>query len=115
MTRHHENYGTQGKDNAHDIRGNVDKVTWGQRIGPREKVKIGGPRTYKCNMMPLLERHFHVTLIELVAFQIAIVVSCCEAHLVGFAALDEGSGTDSSNMVVVKGDDALGGAAGEVG
>jgi hypothetical protein len=65
-------------------------------------------------MMPLLERHFHVTLIELVAFQIAIVVSCCKAHLVGFATLDEGSGTDSSNVAVVKRDDALSGAAGKV-
>jgi hypothetical protein len=33
-------------------------------------------------MTPLLERHFHVTLIELVAFQIAIVVACGKVHLI---------------------------------
>jgi hypothetical protein len=65
--------------------------------------------------MPLLERHFHVTLIELVTFQITIVIACCEAHFVRVAALDEGGGTDGSDVAVVKGDDALSGAISEVG
>jgi hypothetical protein len=66
-------------------------------------------------MTPLLERHFHMTLIELVAFQVTVVVPCCEAHLVRVAALDEGCGTDGSDVFVSKGDNALSGAAGEVG
>jgi hypothetical protein len=66
-------------------------------------------------MMPLLERHFHVTLIELVALQVTIVVTCCKAHLVGFSAFEEGGGTDCSDVSMVEGDDALSGAAGEVG
>jgi hypothetical protein len=32
------------RENARDIRSNVGTVTWGQRIGPRGKVKIRGPR-----------------------------------------------------------------------
>jgi hypothetical protein len=36
---------TQGKKgNTREIRGKVGTVTWGQRIGPREKVKNRGPR-----------------------------------------------------------------------
>jgi hypothetical protein len=66
-------------------------------------------------MTPLLERHFHVTLIELVAFQVPIVVAPCEAHLVRLPALDEGGGTNCSEVLVEEGDDALSGAAGEVG
>jgi hypothetical protein len=65
-------------------------------------------------MMPLLERHFHVTLIELVAFEISVVVACCKAHLVRLPALDKGGGTDSSDVEVIEGDDALSGAAGKV-
>jgi hypothetical protein len=54
---------------AHEVWGDVGTVTWGQRIGPQGKVKNRGPgNTYEYNMMPLLERHFHMTLIELVAF-----------------------------------------------
>jgi hypothetical protein len=66
-------------------------------------------------MTPLLERHFHVTLIELVAFQVPIVVACCEAHLVRLSALDEGGGADAPDVLVGEGDDALSGAAGEMG
>jgi hypothetical protein len=66
-------------------------------------------------MTPLLERHFYVTLIELVALQVTIIVACCKVHLIGVAAFDEGGGIDSSNVEVVKGDDTLSGAAGEVG
>jgi hypothetical protein len=66
-------------------------------------------------MMPLLERHFHMTLIELVAFQIAVVVPCHKAHLIGLTTLNQGGGTDSSNVFVSEGDDALSGAAGKVG
>src|SRR5947208_1987388 len=65
-------------------------------------------------MTPLLERHFHVTLIELVAFKVSVVIACSEAHLVRFSALNKGGGTNSSDVDVVEGDDALGGAAGEV-
>jgi hypothetical protein len=35
---------TRQRENAHDIRGNVGTVTWGQRIGPQGKVKNRGPR-----------------------------------------------------------------------
>jgi hypothetical protein len=66
-------------------------------------------------MTPLLERHFHVTLIELVALQVTIVVARCKAHLVQLSALDEGGGTDGSDVLVGEGYDALGSATGEVG
>jgi hypothetical protein len=66
-------------------------------------------------MTPLLERHFHVTLIELVAFQVSVVVACREAHLVRVSALDEGGGADAPDVLVSEGDDAFGGATGEVG
>jgi hypothetical protein len=66
-------------------------------------------------MTPLLERHFHVTLIELVAFQVSVVVACREAHLVRLSAFDEGGGADAPDVFVGEGDDALGGAAGEMG
>jgi hypothetical protein len=66
-------------------------------------------------MTPLLERHFHVTLIELVTFHVAIVIACGEVHLVGVSSLDKGCGTDSSDVLVGEGDDALSGAAGKVG
>jgi hypothetical protein len=66
-------------------------------------------------MTPLLERHFHVTLIELVAFQVPVVVACCEAHLIRLSALDEGGGTDVPDVSVGEGDDTLGGAASKVG
>jgi hypothetical protein len=33
-------------------------------------------------MTPLLERHFHMTLIELVTFKVPVVVTCREVHLV---------------------------------
>ena len=66
-------------------------------------------------MTPLLERHFHVTLIELVAFEIPVVVACGKAHLVRLSALDEGGGADAPDVLVGEGDDALSGAAGEVG
>jgi hypothetical protein len=49
-----------------------------------------------------------------VAFEIAIVVARCEAHLVRLSALDEGSGTNGSDVFVGEGDNALGGAAGEM-
>jgi hypothetical protein len=65
-------------------------------------------------MMPLLERHFHVTLIELVAFQVAVVVACCKAHLIRVPSLDKGRGADSPDVFVVEGDNALSGAAGEM-
>jgi hypothetical protein len=65
-------------------------------------------------MTPLLERHFHMTLIELVAFQVAIIVAHCQAHLIRLSILDEGGGTDGSDVFVGEGDDALGGAAGEM-
>jgi hypothetical protein len=65
-------------------------------------------------MTPLLERHFHMTLIELVAFQVAVIIACGEAHLIGVSSFDEGHGTDVANVFVGEGDDALGGAAGEV-
>jgi hypothetical protein len=66
-------------------------------------------------MTPLLERHFHMTLIELVAFHIAVVIAHGEAHLIGVSSFDQGCGTDSSDVFVGEGDDALSGAAGEVG
>jgi hypothetical protein len=66
-------------------------------------------------MTPLLERHFHVTLIELVAFQISVIISCREVHLVRVSALDKGGGADAPDVLVGKGDDALSGAASEVG
>jgi hypothetical protein len=66
-------------------------------------------------MTPLLERHFHVTLIELVAFQVTVVVASCQAHLIRLSALDKGGGTDGSKVLVGEGDDALSGAAREVG
>jgi hypothetical protein len=66
-------------------------------------------------MTPLLERHFHVTLIELVAFQVSVVISCGKAHLVRLSAFDEGGGADAPDVLVSEGDDALSGAAGEVG
>jgi hypothetical protein len=66
-------------------------------------------------MTPLLERHFHVTLIELVALQVPVVIARCEAHLIQLSALDEGGGTDSPEVLVGEGDDALSGAASEVG
>jgi hypothetical protein len=66
-------------------------------------------------MTPLLERHFHVTLIELVAFQVPVVVACREAHLIRLSALDEGGGADAPEVLVGEGDNALSGAAGEVG
>jgi hypothetical protein len=50
-----------------------------------------------------------------VAFEITIVISCCEAHLVGVRTFDEGGGTDGSDVGVVEGDDALSSAAGEMG
>jgi hypothetical protein len=40
-------------------------------------------------MTPLLERHFHVTLIELVTFKVPVVVAGRKAHLVRLSALDE--------------------------
>jgi hypothetical protein len=66
-------------------------------------------------MTPLLERHFHVTLIELVTFQVTIVVARCKVHLVQLSALDEGGGAEAPEVLVGEGDDALGGAASEVG
>jgi hypothetical protein len=66
-------------------------------------------------MMPLLERHFHVTLIELMTLQVIIVVTCCEAHLIRVAAFDEGRRADSPDVMVVEQDDALNSAAGEIG
>jgi hypothetical protein len=33
-------------------------------------------------MTPLLERHFHVTLIELVSFKVSVVVAFGKAHLI---------------------------------
>jgi hypothetical protein len=66
-------------------------------------------------MTPLLERHFHVTLIELMTLQVTIVVACCKAHLIRVIALHKGSGTNSSDVAMVKGDNTLSGAAGEVG
>jgi hypothetical protein len=66
-------------------------------------------------MTPLLERHFHVTLIELVAFEVSVVIACGKAHLIRLSALDEGGGTNRSNVFVSEGDDALNGAAGKVG
>jgi hypothetical protein len=66
-------------------------------------------------MTPLLERHFHVTLIELVAFEISVVIARCKAHLVQLSALDEGGGTNCSNIFVGEGDNTLSGAADEVG
>jgi hypothetical protein len=65
-------------------------------------------------MTPLLERHFHMTLIELVALEVSVVVTCHEAHLVRLSALDKGGGTDGSDAPVIKGDDALGSATGEM-
>jgi hypothetical protein len=66
-------------------------------------------------MTPLLERHFHVTLIELVAFKVSVVVTCCEAHLIRLSALNKRGGTNSSDVFVVEGDDTFLGAACEVG
>jgi hypothetical protein len=66
-------------------------------------------------MMPLLERHFHVTLIKLVALQIAVVVPCRKAHLVGLTAFDKRGGTDGADVLVGERDNTLSGAAGEVG
>jgi hypothetical protein len=88
---------------------------WGQRIGLRGKVKNRGPETYECNMTPLLERHFHVTLIALVTFQVAIIIAHGKVHFVRVSSFNEGGGTDGSDVGVVEGDDALGGAASEVG
>jgi hypothetical protein len=65
-------------------------------------------------MTPLLERHFHVTLIELVVLQVTVVVARRKAHLVRLATLDKGGGTDCSDVLVDEGDNALGGAAGEM-
>jgi hypothetical protein len=81
----------------------------------RESEKIGGPRTYERNMMPLLERHFHVTLIEPVVLEVSIVIARCEAHLLRLSTLDEGGGTNSSDIFVFEGDNALLGAACKVG
>ena len=66
-------------------------------------------------MTPLLERHFHVTLVELVAFQVPIVIACREAHLIRLSALDEGGGANAPDALMSEGDDALSGATGEVG
>jgi hypothetical protein len=66
-------------------------------------------------MTPLLERHFHVTLIELVAFEVSVVVARCKAHLIRLMTFDEGGGADAPDVLVGEGDDALSGAAGEVG
>jgi hypothetical protein len=66
-------------------------------------------------MMPLLERHFHVTLIELVAFQVAIVVTRSKVHLVRVPSFDKGSGTDRSDVGMGEGNNTLSGATGEVG
>jgi hypothetical protein len=66
-------------------------------------------------MTPLLERHFHVTLIDLVAFQVSVVVARREAHLVRLSALDEGGGANAPDILVGEGNDALSGATGEVG
>ena len=56
-----------------------------------------------------------MTLVELVAFEVSVVVARCKAHLVRLSALDEGGGADSSEVLVGEGDDALSGAASEVG
>jgi hypothetical protein len=66
-------------------------------------------------MTPLLERHFHMTLIELVAFEIAIVVTRREVHFVRLSAFDKGGGADAPYVLMGEGDDALGSAASEVG
>jgi hypothetical protein len=66
-------------------------------------------------MTPLLERHFHVTLIELVTFEVSVVVAGREAHFVRLSALDERGGTNGPDVFVVEGDDAVSGTAGKMG
>jgi hypothetical protein len=50
-----------------------------------------------------------------VAFEVAIVIACHEAHLIQLIVLDEGGGTNHSDVLVGEGDDAVRGAAGEMG
>jgi hypothetical protein len=66
-------------------------------------------------MTPLLERHFHVTLIELVTFEVSVVVASYKAHLIRLPALDKRGGTDGPDVRVGEGDNARSGATGEMG